>query len=61
VGKKNPNGPLNIILRPHHFNANLVQKMISDVAHAERVYDAEYTVEHITNSVYTYCLRLYVE
>lgn len=61
VGKRNPNGPLNIILRPHHFNANLVQKMISDVAHAERVYDAEYNVEHITNSVYTYCLRLYVE
>jgi hypothetical protein len=61
VGKKNPNGPLNIILRPHHFNANLIQKMISDVAHAERVYDAEYNVEHITNSVYTYCLRLYVE
>lgn len=61
VGKKNPNGPLNIILRPHHFNTNLIQRMISDVAHAERVYDAEYNVEHITNSVYTYCLMLYVE
>ena len=47
-------------VRPHQYNETVVNMMIGEAAQMERLYDAAYEVEHITNDVYTYRVRLWV-
>ncbi|MBX9637294.1 MAG: hypothetical protein K2Q45_07065 [Nitrosomonas sp.] len=48
-------------VRPHQFNETVINMMISEAAQMDRLYDAAYEVEHITNDVYTYRVRLWVK
>lgn len=47
-------------VRPHQFNETVINMMISDASQMDRLYDAAYEVEHMTNSMYTYRVRLWV-
>ena len=48
-------------VRPHQFNETVINLMISDAAQMDRLYDAAYEVEHMTNTMYTYRVRLWVK
>ncbi len=54
-------GPIDAINRPHMFDAHLVARMINDAQRVENVFDADYEVEHITNSIYNYRIMLYIK
>lgn len=53
-------GSVDKIFRPHQFNENFINKLIGEAAGAGQVWAAEYVVEHITNTVYNYRLKLFV-
>ena len=46
--------------RPHHLSENVANYMIADAAKFPGLYHAAYEVEHITNQVYLYRVRLWV-
>lgn len=46
--------------RPHHLSENVANYMIADAAKFPNLYHAAYEVEHITNQVYLYRIRLWV-
>ena len=48
-------------VRPHQFNENVVNMMISEAAQMPLLYDAAYEVEHMTNELCTYRVRLWVK
>lgn len=48
-------------VRPHQYNETVVNMMVGEAAQMDRLYDAAYEVEHITNDVYTYRIRLWVK
>lgn len=56
-----PSGPIDIVARPHQFNEAVIQQMLSDTAQLERIYDAAYEVEHVTNDIYHYRVQLWVK
>ncbi len=62
-GRKRGNkaqGSVDLIIRPHQFDENVVNQMIAEAAQLERIWAASYQVEHITNSIYNYRVQLYV-
>ena len=56
-----PAEPVDMIIRPHQYGANIVQQMIYETQQLERIYDASYEVEHVTNDIYHYRLKLWVK
>jgi hypothetical protein len=52
---------VDLFVRPHQYNEQVINAMIGDAAHMDRIYDASYEVEHITNTVYTYRVRLWIK
>ncbi len=53
-------GSVDLIVRPHQFNESVINHMISESAQLDRIWAAEYVVEHITNSIYNYRIKLFV-
>lgn len=56
-----PPDSVDVILRPHQYGAVKIAQILGDAAKCERLYDASYEVEHVTNRSYTYRLRLWVK
>lgn len=56
-----PAESVDVILRPHQYGAVKIAQILGDAAKCERLYDASYEVEHVTNRSYTYRLRLWVK
>jgi len=48
-------------VRPHQFNENVINMMIGEAAQMPLLYDAAYELEHITNDICTYRVRLWVK
>lgn len=53
--------PVDLYLRPHHFNAAKVDDMIADACRMHALYDASYEVMHLTNNIYAYRVSLFVD
>lgn len=56
-----PYGSVDFFVRPHQFNHHSVDCMIDDLAKMQHVYKVDYQLEHITNTVHTYRVMLYVD
>lgn len=56
-----PPGSVDYIVKPHQYGKVKIAQMLADAAKCEKLYDVSYELEHITNSVYTYRLRLWVK
>lgn len=56
-----PPESVDYILRPHQYGSVKIAQMLSEAAKCERLYDASYEVEHVTNRSYTYRLRFWVK
>jgi hypothetical protein len=56
-----PAEPVDMVIRPHQYGANVIQQMIYETQQLDRIYDASYEVEHVTNDIYHYRLKLWVK
>ena len=54
-------GSIDLWARPHHLNADVTHRMAREVAQMDRIFDADYKVEHITNVICAYRISLYVK
>ncbi len=54
-------GGVDLFVRPHAWNADRANMMIRDAMRLDRIYDAEYEKEMITNNIWNWRLRLYVK
>jgi putative component of toxin-antitoxin plasmid stabilization module len=52
---------VDLYLRPHHFSAATVSRWINDASRMERLYDAEYVLERVTDDIHNYRMKLYVK
>ncbi len=59
---KPPANTVDRFVRPHHYNAAVIDAMLRDATYtADRLYDAEVVLERITNDVYLYRIRHFVK
>jgi hypothetical protein len=53
-------GSVDFVLRPHQFNRERIAEMLGDIRSLERIFDADYCLERITNTLYNYRVMLFV-
>lgn len=58
---QSPFGSVDIFMRPHQFNEASLKLMGDELAQLIPVYKVDYELEHITNELYTYRLRLFLD
>ena len=52
---------VDLFVRPHQFDAHVVNAMIGDVARLDRIYDVQYEYEPMRGNHYTWRVRLFVK
>jgi len=55
-----PFGSVDLIFRPHQFDATSIDMMIADLTRMRHIHKVDYELEHMTNPVCTYRVMLYV-
>lgn len=56
-----PAEPVDMVVRPHQYSEATMQQMIYETQQLDRIYDASYEVEHVTNDIYHYRVKLWVK
>lgn len=56
-----PTQTVDLYMRPHHFTPASVSRMISDASRMERLYDAEYVMERVTDDIHNYRMKLWIK
>jgi hypothetical protein len=56
-----PFSSVDLFARPHQFNQASIDIMIGEIKEAEAIYRVDYEKEHITNNLYGYRIRLFVD
>lgn len=56
-----PATSIDLIVRPHQFSGALIQQMIAETAQLDRIYDASYAMEPVTDSIYHWRVQLWVK
>lgn len=56
-----PYGSVDIFVRPHQFNANVVSSMIQNASRMPRLFAMDYVMEPITNKIHVYRVKLFID
>jgi len=53
--------PVDIFMRPHQFDENVIQVIIGDLMRLDRVWRVAYELEHVTTNLFQYRVMIYVK
>lgn len=56
-----PFGPVDVFMRDHQFNEALLKRMGDELSQIASVYKVDYELEHITNSMHTYRVSIFLD
>lgn len=56
-----PPAQVQVVMRPHQISENAVQQILYEARSCDRIYDAAYELEHVTNDIHHYLVRLWVK
>lgn len=56
-----PFGPVDVFMRDHQFNGPLLKRMGDELSQIGAVYKVDYELEHITNSMHTYRVSIFLD
>jgi len=56
-----PAAPVDCVVRPHQYSEATIQRLIAETAQVDRIYDASYEVEHVTNDIWHVRVKWWVK